>query len=105
MKAILLLVLMLPLLVWADGDEVVISIKNHRFEQTQIPVAAGKKLKLRIDNKDATPEEFESDTLGREKVIPGNGSGILYVGPLAPGKYSFFGDYHEKTAQGVLIAK
>ncbi|HEY8085805.1 MAG TPA: cupredoxin domain-containing protein [Methylophilaceae bacterium] len=96
---------MLPLFAWADGDEIVITIKNHRFEPTQVTVPAGKKVKLRIENKDATPEEFESDSLGREKVVPGNGNAILFVGPLAAGKYSFYGDYHEKTAQGVLIAK
>jgi plastocyanin domain-containing protein len=89
----------------ADGDAVVITIKNHRFEPSQVNVFANKKIKLRIENKDPTPEEFESYPLGREKVVPGNGSIILYVGPLAPGKYSFFGDYNEKTAQGVLIAK
>lgn len=105
MRAFLLIVLMLPLFAWADGDEIVITIKNHRFEPTQVTVPAGKKVKLRIENKDATPEEFESDSLGREKVVPGNGNAILFVGPLAAGKYSFYGDYHEKTAQGVLIAK
>jgi plastocyanin domain-containing protein len=107
MKVLLLFVLFLPMLVLADEDTdaVVITIKNHRFEPSQVNVFANKKIKLRIENKDPTPEEFESYPLGREKVVPGNGSIILYVGPLAPGKYSFFGDYNEKTAQGVLIAK
>ncbi len=105
MKAFLLLIFMLPAFAWADGDEILITLKNHRFEPTQVTAPAGQKLKLRIENKDATPEEFESDSMGREKVVPGNGSAILFVGPLTAGKYSFYGDYHEKTAQGVLIAK
>ena len=29
----------------------------------------------------------------------------VLLGPLKPGKYPFFGEFHMKTAQGVLIAK
>lgn len=29
----------------------------------------------------------------------------IFVGPLKPGRYPFFGEFHEKTAQGVLIAE
>ena len=104
MKALLLLTLMLPALVWAD-DEVLITIQNHRFEPAEVTVAAGKKIKLRVENKDATPEEFESHDLNREKVIAGNGSAIIYIGSLKPGRYPFFGEFNEKTAQGVVIAK
>ena len=109
MKVLLLLVLMLPALVLPTlvraDDEFVITIKNHKFEPTQITVPADKKIKLRVENKDATPEEFESYPLGREKVVAGNSSITLYIGPLSAGSYAFFGDYNEKTAQGVVIAK
>mgnify|MGYP006200341173 CR=1 FL=1 len=34
-----------------------------------------------------------------------NGKITLNVGPLTPGEYIFFGDFHKKTALGTLIAK
>ena len=52
-----------------------------------------------------TPEEFESYQLNREKVIPGKSTGAVYLGPLSPGTYPFFGDFHQKTAQGRIIAR
>jgi len=68
-------------------------------------VPAGKRIKLVIDNQDATPEEFESKTLRVEKIVPGNSKGTVTVGPLKPGSYSFFGEFHEATAQGKLHAE
>ena len=89
----------------ADEPEFTLVIKNHRFTPTEITVPAGKKLKLIVDNQDATPEEFESHKLHREKVIAGNSKATILVGPLKPGTYEFVGEYHEATAKGKLIAK
>jgi len=89
----------------ANEPEFTIVIKNHRFTPTEITVPAGKKVKLIVDNQDATPEEFESHKLNREKVIPGNSKAVIWVGPLKPGTYEFVGEYHEATAKGKLIAK
>ena len=82
-----------------------ITIKNHRFEPTELTVPAGIKIVLVVRNLDPTPEEFESVSLRREKVIPGNSEGLVYIGPLSPGRYDFFGDFNQKTAQGVIIVK
>ena len=87
-----------------DGEFRIV-IRNHRFEPAEIMVPAGKKIKLVIDNQDATPEEFESYELNREKVVPAKGAVTLFVGPLSPGRYPFFGDFHQDSAQGVLIAQ
>lgn len=46
-----------------------------------------------------------SHELNREKVIAGNGKATIYVGPLSPGKYPFFGEFNEKTARGVIVAE
>jgi plastocyanin len=105
MKHFFTLILLLPLLAFAADDEVTIIIKNHHFEPAEVNVTAGKKIKLRLENKDATPEEFESPSLNREKVIAGNGKVTLFIGPLAPGKYPFFGEFNEATAKGVIIAQ
>jgi len=87
------------------AEEFQISIKNHRFEPAELTVPAGQKIKLVVNNQDATPEEFESYTLNREKIIRGNSSAVIYIGPLKPGSYKYFGEFNKDTAQGVIVAK
>jgi plastocyanin len=95
-----------PLMAAAAGpDEYVLVIKNHRFEPSEITVPAGKQIKLVVDNQDPTPEEFESHSLKREKVIKGGTKATIVVGPLKPGTYEFVGEYNESTAKGKIIAK
>lgn len=89
----------------ASPDEYVLVIKNHRFEPAEVTVPAGKKLKLVVDNQDPTPEEFESHSLNREKVIKGGTKATIFIGPLKPGTYEFVGEYNESTAKGKIIAK
>jgi plastocyanin len=105
MRYILALILLVPTLVIATENEVEIKIKNHKFEPAQVVVPAGKKIKLLIENQDATPEEFESHELNREKVIAGNSSTTIYVGPLDSGSYGYFGEFNAVSAQGVIVAK
>lgn len=87
------------------GEAIVITIKDHKFEPAEVKVPAGKKVKLLIENKDSTPEEFESHKLNREKIIAGNSKASIFVGPLKAGRYPFFGEFNEATAQGVIIAE
>ena len=89
----------------ADEPTVELAIRNHQFEPTELQVPANTKVKLVIKNADATPEEFESTELRREKVVAGGQEIIVYVGPLAPGTYEFFGDFNPKTARGHLVVK
>lgn len=89
----------------AADPEVTLVIKDHRFEPAEVKVPSGQKVKLIVDNQDSTPEEFESHSLNREKVIPGGQKATIFIGPLKPGRYSFYGEYNEKTAQGVVIAE
>lgn len=105
MKTLLPLCLLLPLTLFAAEGDYLLVIQDHRFQPAELTVPAGKKIKLTIDNRDATPEEFESHALNREKVVAGKSTITIYVGPLSPGRYPFFGEFNEKTAQGVLIAK
>jgi len=88
----------------AQEADVHIVIRDHKFEPAEITVPAGKKLKLVIDNQDATAEEFESYELNREKVVPAKSLVTIFVGPLKPGRYPFFGDFNKETAKGALIA-
>ena len=89
----------------AELVEFKLVIKDHRFQPAELKVPAGQKIRLVVENHDATPEEFESYSLNREKIVPGKGKIIVMVGPLKPGKYEFFGEFNMDTAQGVLIAQ
>lgn len=89
----------------AGEPEFSLVIENHKFTPDRLEVPAGKKVKLLVENKDATPEEFESHTMRVEKVIPGKSKATIFVGPLKAGEYKFVGEFNEKTAQGVLVAK
>jgi len=85
--------------------EIALAIEQHKFTPAEIKVKAGQPFVLVITNKDATPEEFESKELRVEKVVPGNKTLKVRMGALKPGTYKFFGEYNEKTAQGVIIAE
>lgn len=89
----------------AAEPEVQLVIKNHRFEPAELKVPKGQRIKLVVHNQDTTPEEFESHSLNREKVIPGGARATLFIGPLKPGRYEFFGEYHEATAKGAVVAE
>lgn len=94
-----------PVIVAAAPPEFSLVIKNHRFQPAELTVPAGQKVKLMVENQDATPEEFESHALNREKVIPGRSKATIWIGPLKPGTYEFVGEYNEATARGKIIVK
>ena len=89
----------------ARADDYVLTIKDHRFTPTEIKIPANKRVQITVVNDDPTPEEFESHEMKVEKVIPGKSKGVVRVGPLKPGRYPFFGEFHEATAKGTLIAE
>ena len=89
----------------AQAQDLTITIKDHKFSPAELKVPAKKRITLTVVNDDATPEEFESNELNREKIVTGNGTITVLLGPLDPGRYPFFGDFHSDTAQGALIAK
>jgi len=89
----------------ADDPVFNLTIKGHRFEPAELQIPAGTKVKLLIKNLDATPEEFESKELHREKVVPAGQEVTVFIGPLDAGTYPFFGDFNPQTAQGKIVAK
>ncbi|WP_255771813.1 cupredoxin domain-containing protein [Microbulbifer guangxiensis] len=89
----------------ADRPIVELEIRNHLFHPAEILMPAHTKVKLIVYNRDPTPEEFESYELNREKVIMGGQRAIIFIGPLAPGEYPFFGEFNPNTAQGKIIVK
>jgi plastocyanin len=102
--AAVLLTLAAPAL--ADNlPEYQLVLKDHVYRPSELKVRAGTKFKITVRNEDATAEEFESTDFNREKIVPPNSTVTVYVGPLSPGSYGFFGDFHQDTAKGRLIAE
>lgn len=93
----------LPVL--AAVTEYHIELKDHLFFPSQITIPANQKVKLIIENQDNTPEEFDSFSLNREKVIFANQKATIFIGPLKPGEYTFFGEYNPNTARGTVIVE
>ena len=87
------------------ADEPRIVIKDHRFEPSELVIPAHKKVKVIVENQDPSAEEFESHDLNREKIIPGGSKAAVFIGPLKPGTYKYFGEFNPQTAQGTIVAK
>ena len=100
-----LALLLAPLLATAAAPTFELEIRDHLFFPDELRVPAGVKIKLIVYNRDATPEEFESYELNREKVIVGQRKAVIFIGPLKPGVYPFFGEFNPKTAQGRVVAE
>ncbi len=105
MKKICFVALLLPLAAFAADADYTLVIRDHRFQPPELAIPAGKKMKLLIENQDVAPEEFDSFSLNREKVITGHGSATLYIGPLEAGRYPFMGEFNPATAQGAVVAQ
>jgi heme/copper-type cytochrome/quinol oxidase subunit 2 len=90
----------------ARADEIpTLEFRQHRFVPNRIQVPANVKFKLMVKNNDDTADEFESVDLNREKLVTPGQTITVFLGPLSPGEYKFFGDFHQDTAQGVMVAK
>lgn len=100
-----ILVLIFPAFAISGNPVYELIIRDHLFYPSELVVPAGEKIKLLVINEDDTPEEFESYELNREKVILGGRRTVIYIGPLRPGVYPFFGEFNMATAQGRVVAK
>lgn len=89
----------------AGDPEAGLVIRNHRFEPAELKIPANQRVKLTVHNQDDTPEEFESHQLNREKLVPPGAKIVIFIGPLKPGRYDFWGEYNEATAKGVVVAE
>jgi hypothetical protein len=87
----------------AGDPEFQLAIEAHHFAPTELTVPAGQKIRLVVENRDKTAEEFESYALNREKIVAPGQKTVIFVGPLKPGRYEFFGDFNPATARGWLV--
>ena len=88
----------------ADDPSFPILMKNNQFVPSDVQVPAGVKVKLVVHNDNATVSEFESNQFHREKIVAPGQEITVYVGPLDPGSYEFYDDFHPQT-RGHLIVK
>lgn len=88
----------------ADAPQLTIAIKAHAFVPSEVQIPAGTKVELLVRNEDTMPSEFESTELHREKVVTAGQQISVFVGPLQPGRYGFFDDFHPQT-RGQLVVK
>jgi hypothetical protein len=95
-------------LLWAPAmasadDAVSLTIKDHHFAPSDVTVPAGKRFRIEVSNGDNVPAEFESTDLHIEKIVVPGGTIKVFAGPLKPGTYKFFDDYHPE-ASGTITA-
>lgn len=87
------------------ADEVyTITLENQIFSPSELVIPANQKVKITIQNKDATPAEFESHDLKREKVIAAKKEAVISVGPLKPGAYTYENEFHDES-KGTIVVK
>ncbi len=86
------------------ADPVNIEIKGQGFVPQEIAVPAGVQVEVLVRNDDALPAEFESYDLSREIVVPAHSQVKVFIGPLDPGRYRFFNDFHQESEGWVVVA-
>ncbi len=89
----------------AQPTEYRLIIQSHLFSPAVLDVPAGIKIRLIVENRDASAEEFESYDLNREKIVAGKSSIVVFIGPLKAGSYKYFGDFNQDSANGRIVAK
>ena len=100
------LAMLLPVLAGAaDAPSYTLTLKDHRYQPSELRIPTNVRIKLELINQDPSPEEFESDDFPAEKIVMPNSRTSLFIGPFKPGRYRFYGDFHQPTAQGTLVVE
>lgn len=102
--AVSLFLLLSAIPAWAKTPQIAIVLRGHQFVPADVTAPAGTRIELRVHNAQKVPAEFESSSLHREQVVTPGATIRVYVGPLSPGRYEFFDDFHPAT-RGHLVVK
>lgn len=86
------------------AEDYVLTLKDHQFSPANLAMPANQKIQLIVKNLGPDKAEFESSDLDREQVVDVNGQITVYLGPLDPGAYGYFDDFHRETT-GTITAK
>ncbi|WP_421551162.1 cupredoxin domain-containing protein [Pseudomonas yamanorum] len=100
-----LALLLLAFPVAAQADQLVtLVIQNHTFSPSTFEVPAGERFRIQLTSHDESVDEFESYDMKFEKIIVPVNTVTVFAGPLHPGTYTFFDDYHPDQAKGTVTA-
>jgi hypothetical protein len=88
----------------ADLTSLPVVLKDHRFTPDHLTVPAGERFLIVLTNQESTTIEFESYDMKFEKIAVPDGKVTVHAGPLHPGTYKFFDDYHP-DAVGIVTAQ
>lgn len=88
---------------YAWATDYVLTLKDHQFVPKALVLPANQKIKLVVKNQQSTPAEFESAELNREKVVEANSEITVILGPLDPGTYGYFDDFHRDTTGTITV--
>ena len=103
---LLAVLIVVPAAARADSPVTIdLTLKEHKFEPAEIKAPANKPIEITLKNKDDSVEEFDSDSLHTEKIVTKRGTITIKLKPLSAGRYPFQGEYHAKTAQGMLVVE
>ena len=89
----------------AYADDYLLTIKDHQFVPKHLVIPANTQVRLTVKNLDSDPAEFESTDFNREKLVTPGKSITVLIGPLSPGVYGFFDDFHRDTTTGTITVK
>ncbi len=81
---------------------VVMTLKDHHFIPDHVEIPADTRVRIEVSNQDATAGELESYDMKFEKIVVPGGTAGVFAGPLHPGTYKFFDDYHPESAVGTV---
>src|SRR5574337_1385457 len=79
-------------------------LQSHQFQPATLKVPANVRFKVLVTNRNTMPSEFESTDFNREKIVLPNSTVTVFIGPLKPGTYKFFDDFHQATV-GTLVVE
>jgi len=85
-------------------ETVKLTLKDHRFTPDHVQVPAGERFRVELTNQDDTTDELESTDMKFEKIVVPGGKIGVFAGPLHPGTYKFYDEYHQETANGQITA-
>ncbi len=63
---------------------------------------ANVRFKVLVTNRNTVPSVFEGTDFNREKIVLPDSTVTVFIGPLKPGTYKFFDDFHQATT-GTLV--
>ncbi|WP_174874365.1 cupredoxin domain-containing protein [Vogesella oryzae] len=105
-RLLLIAALLLPFAAHADDlPTFKLELNDGKLNTRQINAPAGKRFKIEFINKGKTAAEFESLSLRKEKVLAPGAESFVTLGPLSPGEYKFYDEFHMATTQGVIVVK